>query len=295
MKKRFLVSVTAVAIFGLMASFATVAQAYPSKTVACTGCHSGVNVPVTAAAGTVSGTTVSYSFSAPTASAIALFDGATKVATLGSTGTYSATIGTAYTAYAVAGPTMSSGIGSTTFTPSGPTAPGVPAAPSLNATYNTATGNITIAWPAVSGATSYDYQVGTGAIASTAGTSVSLSGLALGNTAFKVRATNGTGSSAYTSTTIVYAVPVVPDGGTVAKVKLHLKVSHKYAKRLTATITNNASGAKITARVDRKGNVTFRNVPVGTYRLTVSGSKRVKFRAKTIVVSAQASKQHHDD
>ena len=84
-----------------------------------------------------------------------------------------------------------------------------PAAPALNATYNTTTGNVTITWAAVAGATSYDYQVGTGAVLSTTGTSVSLSGLAVGNTAFKLRATNSGGSSAYTAATIVYTVPVV--------------------------------------------------------------------------------------
>ncbi len=66
---------------------------------------------------------------------------------------------------------------------------------------------MTITWAAVTGATSYDYQVGTGAVLSTTGTSVSLSGLAVGNTAFKLRATNSGGSSAYTAATIVYTVP----------------------------------------------------------------------------------------
>ena len=49
----------------------------------------------------------------------------------------------------------------------------------------------------MSGATGYDYQVGTGAVTSTTGTSVSLTGLAVGNTAFKLRATNSGGPSAY--------------------------------------------------------------------------------------------------
>ena len=51
--------------------------------------------------------------------------------------------------------------------------PAAPAAPVLNATYNTTASNVTIAWTAVSGATGYDYQVGTGAVTSTTGTSVS--------------------------------------------------------------------------------------------------------------------------
>jgi hypothetical protein len=89
-------------------------------------------------------------------------------------------------------------------------------------------------------------------------------------------------------------VPTAPATG--YKVKLHLNLSHKYARKLTATLTDKVTGAVLTAKLDRKGNVTFASVPAGTYRLTVSGSKRVKFRAKTIVVKAPAAKHHdHDD
>ena len=84
---------------------------------------------------------------------------------------------------------------------------------------------MTITWAAVAGATSYDYQVGTGAVLSTTGTSVSLSGLAVGNTAFKLRATNSGGSSAYTAATIVYTVPVVAPRGPGAQ--RHLQHDHR--------------------------------------------------------------------
>ncbi len=100
-----------------------------------------------------------------------------------------------------------------------------PRPPLLNATYNTTTGNVTITWAAVTGATSYDYQVGTGAVLSTTGTSVSLSGLAVGNTAFKLRATNSGGSSAYAASTIVYTVPVVAPAAPAAQ--RHLQHDHR--------------------------------------------------------------------
>ena len=132
------------------------------------------------------------------------------MATLGASGAFSATVGKTYSVYAVTGPTTGDGVGSTSFTVAAPVViPAAPAAPVLNATYNTTTGNVTIAWTAVSGATGYDYQVGTGAVTSTTGTSVSLTGLAVGNTAFKLRATNSGGPSAYAASTIVYTVPVV--------------------------------------------------------------------------------------
>ena len=120
MKRRFLVPIAAVAVFGLMIGFATVAQAFPSRTVACDNCHSGANIPVTAIAGATAGTTVTYALDAPGADAIAVFDGATKVASLGASGAFSATVGKPYVVYAVAGPSTSDGIGSTLFTPTAP-------------------------------------------------------------------------------------------------------------------------------------------------------------------------------
>ncbi len=164
----------------------------------------------------------------------------------------------------------------------------------LNATYNTTTGNVTIAWSAVSGATGYDYQVGTGAVTSATGTSVSLTGLAVGNTAFKLRATNSGGPSAYAASTIVYTVPVVVPNPTGYPVKMHLDVKHRYASRLTAILTDRVTGATFAAKPDGEGNVSFASVPAGTYTLTVTGSRKVRFRARTIVVSAPAV-QHDDD
>jgi hypothetical protein len=306
------VPVAVIAVFGLMASFASVAQAFPSRTAACTNCHSGVNVPVVATAGAGSATAVDYAISAPTATSVAVFDGATKVAVLAPTDAFLATVGTTYVVYAVTGPTITDGIGTTSFTAAAPVVtPTAPAVPVLSAMYNTAVNSVTIAWPAVPGATSYDYQIGSGAIVNIAGTTVTLTGLAEGNTAFKVSATNGSGSSAYAATMVAYTIPVVvptppptpqppvtPTPTPVLtgyKVRLHLNVSHKYARKLTATLTNQVTGVKLTARLDRKGNVTFAGVPIGTYKLTVSGSKRVKFRARTIVVNTPAQKHHERD
>jgi len=78
MKKRLIVPVAAIALVGLMASFATTAQAFPTKTTACTGCHSGTNVPITTTLVSTVGTTANYTVSAPLANAIVVFDGATK-------------------------------------------------------------------------------------------------------------------------------------------------------------------------------------------------------------------------
>jgi hypothetical protein len=84
----------------------------------------------------------------------------------------------------------------------------IPAAPVLAASYDTFDGSVTISWATVPGAT-YEYQLGTGAIVSTSLTSVTLSGLPVGTTAFNVRSVNVAGVSAFTPTSINYA-PTAP-------------------------------------------------------------------------------------
>ncbi len=117
MKKRLFVPVAAVALVGLMASFATTASAFPTKTQACTGCHSGTNIAVTTTLATTVGTTATYNFSATGADSVVVFDGATKIFTLGASGQFSVATGKTYTIYAVAGPGTGDGIGSKTISP----------------------------------------------------------------------------------------------------------------------------------------------------------------------------------
>jgi hypothetical protein len=93
------------------------ALAFPERTGACTGCHDGVAVPVSTTLLSTVGTSATYSVSAPGADAIAVFDGATKVATIiGATGGFSVSLGKTYTIYAVTGPGTSDGLGQTTVT-----------------------------------------------------------------------------------------------------------------------------------------------------------------------------------
>jgi hypothetical protein len=92
--------------------------------------------------------------------------------------------------------------------------PGV-GVPTLNATYPTTTNSVSIAWTPVTGATSYDYQVGSGPVLSTTSASVTLSGLAIGTTGFKVRAVKTGVSSAWASSSIVYSQSL-PDSPVIA-------------------------------------------------------------------------------
>jgi hypothetical protein len=121
MKKRFARPLALLALLGLMAAFASTAQAFPSKTNPCTGCHSGPNVPVTATLSSVTAAAAVYNVSAPSATAIAVFDGSTKLATFtATTGQFSVAPGKTYVIYAVTGPSTSNGIGSTSVSPVAP-------------------------------------------------------------------------------------------------------------------------------------------------------------------------------
>ena len=121
MKKRLIVPVAAIALVGLMGGFASTAQAFPTKTTACTGCHSGPNVPITTTLVSTVGTNATYNFNAPAASAVAVFDGATKIFTFyAGTGQFTVATGKTYTLYSVTGPSTSDGAGSTSVSPVAP-------------------------------------------------------------------------------------------------------------------------------------------------------------------------------
>ncbi len=63
------------------------------------------------------------------------------------------------------------------------------------------------------------------------------------------------------------------------------KLGRRGNKGLTAVLTNQTTGAKYLAKVDKKGRVVFRNVPEGTYRLSVKvKGKKFKFKARTVSV-----------
>ena len=119
MRKRLALPLTVLALFGLMAAFASSAQAHPSYG-RCSDCHSGANVPVTATLATTVGTTATYNVSSPGATAIAVFDGAANKigsAIIGSSGSFAVPVGATYTVYSVKGPSTNTGRGSTTVSP----------------------------------------------------------------------------------------------------------------------------------------------------------------------------------
>ena len=120
-KKRLVLPIALLALFGLMTAFASTAQAFPTKTTPCSGCHSGPNVPVTATLVSVTPALAIYNVSAPSASAIAVFDGSTKVITFSAnTAQFSVAPGKTYNVFGVTGPTTSDGVGVKSISPVAP-------------------------------------------------------------------------------------------------------------------------------------------------------------------------------
>ncbi len=123
MKKRLALPIAVLALFGLMTAFASTALAFPTRTTPCSGCHSGPNVPVAATLVSVTPSLAIYNVSAPTASAIAVFDGATKViAFSANSAQFSVAPGKTYNVFGVTGPGTSDGVGQTSVSPVAPVA-----------------------------------------------------------------------------------------------------------------------------------------------------------------------------
>jgi hypothetical protein len=71
------------------------------------------------------------------------------------------------------------------------------------------------------------------------------------------------------------------------------KLKKKTYKKLKAVLTSKANGKKYTVTVSKKGVATFKKIPAGSYKLSTTGNKRFKFKAKTVRVGP---KDHdHDD
>ncbi len=110
-KGRLGVAVALIAV-GMLAVFATTASATPSKTSQCSNCHDGAGATITTTLLSASGTSATYSFSAPGADYVSVFNGTTRVTTVaGASGQFTVTTGNVYTIFAVTGPGTSDGLG----------------------------------------------------------------------------------------------------------------------------------------------------------------------------------------
>ncbi len=292
MKKRFIVPIAAVAFVGLLAAFATTAQAYPSKTTACTICHDGVNVPVTATLVSTVGTTATYTFSSPAADTVAVFDGATKKFTFNATsGQFAVTTGKTYTIYAVAGPGTGDGLGSTTVSP--PTAiPDTTAPATVSnavATYVSSASIRLTATDAGSGVAATYYKLDGGAQVS--GTTVNVTAVGSHTIEFWSVDVAGNIETHKTASFSITAPVPVPTPGTYT---VRLRITPNNTRGRVATLTNTVTGAKFTAIVGKFGNVVFAKIPAGSYKLTVTMKTGVKF-IRNVTVSAPDTDDDDDD
>lgn len=292
MKKRLLLPVAAIAFVGLMSSFATTAQAYPTKTSDCSGCHSGVNVPVTATLATTTGTNATYDFSATGADAVVVFDGATKLFTFtAASGQFTVPTGKTYTVQSVAGPSTGDGFGSTTVSP-------VAAVVDATAPVTTSDAKTTYVESAAIALTATDagsgvagtYYVLDGAAQAT-GTSVDVSTVGTHTVEFWSADVAGNVEARTTATFAVTAAAPVPTTD-VYTVTTH--VMRHNTRGHIATLTNKVTGATFTAVVGEHGAVVFSDVPAGTYRLSVATDHGTK-TLRTIKVHASKCDSHGDD
>jgi len=292
MKRRFFVPIAAVALVGLLAAFATTAQAFPTRTTACTGCHSGINVPVTATLVSTAGLTATYGFNAPGADSVAVFDGATKIFTFNATsGQFAVTTGKTYTLYAVAGPGTGDGLGSTTVSPAAivldTTAPATVS--DAKATYVSSAGIKLTATDAGSGVAATYYKLDGGAQVS--GTTVNVT--AVGSHTIEFWSVDVAGN-VETHKTANFSITAPAPAPTTGTYTVRLRIPTGNTRGRVATLTNNATGAKFTAVVGKMGSVIFTKVPAGSYRLTVNMKSGVKF-IRTVKVSAPDADGDDDD
>lgn len=66
--------------------------------------------------------------------------------------------------------------------------------------------------------------------------------------------------------------------------RAHFNTHRRYYKGLKAVLKNITTGAVYSAAINRRGDAVFQ-VPAGTYRLSVTGNKKFKFKARTITIA----------
>jgi carboxypeptidase family protein len=106
-KRRVTLGIAALAAFGLIAGFATTASATPGKTSACTSCHGGSGVTVSATSLSNNGTTAQYRIAISGGSGVKAYQvlsGSTSVAkATAASGVVTVPVGKTYTVWGVAG------------------------------------------------------------------------------------------------------------------------------------------------------------------------------------------------
>ena len=270
MNKRLIVPVALIALAGLMAGFASSAQAFPTQTSPCTGCHSGAGATISTTLVSTVGTNATYNFSAPGATAVAVFSGSTKLFVFtASTGQFTVPTGKTYSLFAVTGPTTSDGVGTASVSPAAAPVDATAPVTTSNAlaTYVSSAAITLSATDAGSGVAATYYKLDGGA--QVAGTSINVT--TVGSHTLEFWSVDVAGNiEAHKTASFTVTAPVpVPTGVYTVRTR----ISGEHVAGRVATLTNTTTGATFTARVGRNRIVTFANVPAGKYTLTVRGSR----------------------
>ncbi len=250
LNKKLLAAVLALSAAALIATMATTASATPTKTSRCTGCHSGPNVAVAATLVSNGATSATYNLSAPTATAIAVFDGTTKVGSsiIGTSGQIVVPFGKTYTVYAIQGPTETDGIGSTTVTAVAPVVTDAVAPVTTSNAVATYVGSAAVTLTAVDNAggsgVAHTYYILDGA-AQVTGTSITTSVLGSHTIEFwSVDVAGNVENHKFASFTVT-AVPIPVPDTTAPVTSSNVKATYVGSAAITLTAVDNAGGSGV--------------------------------------------------
>jgi Bacterial Ig domain/Carboxypeptidase regulatory-like domain len=299
MRSRITVLVVAVFAVVLVLGVASSAQAFPSKTNPCTGCH-GVDtaVKVTAVETSNNGTTATYSVSVSDAygdgvTGWGVFDGSTKLAGALGAGSFSVAVGKSYTVYGVAG-AGGTGANSVVISPTAPPPPAdtTPPTVSITAPTDSATvsGSVTInadASDGGSGVASVVFKVD----GVTVGTDTSApysatwnaAGAAAGAHSIQAVATDGSNNSAAAAISVSIASPPTPPSAQSGT--LTVTVTNSTGTPLASVnvvVRDATTGARYFGVTSAAGTAEFASLAYGDY--SVSARARGYRASSTSVV-----------
>jgi len=218
----------------------------------------------------------------------AVFNGTTKsFGAAGSGSTVSLNVGTTYRIYGVSGDgNGTEGYATISVTPAAPVDTTAPTTTSdAKATYMSSAAIKLAATDNIGGSgVAHTYYILDGGT-QTEGTIVGTSVVGTHTVEFLSADASGNVEAPHNNPAFTVTVTAPPLVSTY-KVTVRINFHHANYKHLSVVLRNSATGAKFTAKVDRKGYIVFKNVPTGTYRLSVSG-KHFKFKTRTINVGTR--------
>jgi hypothetical protein len=280
------VAVVLVVVISAMLGLAATAQALPSYSSQCTGCHSGAGVSVVATPVSNNGTTAVYNVNVTGGSAWALFNGSTKLTyASAATGQFSVAVGGTYSVFAVSGPSTGDGVAMVMVSPVAPATAGSISGTVTNASSLAAISGVTVGITGTALTTTTD-ALGHYSFASVPTGSGSASFAKTGLTSASKPFTVATGVN-----TVLDATLAPPALGSISG-----SVTDASSTVAVAGVTVSITGTSLTTTTDALGHYSFASVPVGSGTLTFTASAytslskpyTVALGANTIVDAAMA-------